>query len=190
MTNSPSSSYRDFRSLRLRGKLITLRRPRRSDASVIRSIANNRSVSKYLPEMPHPYSEGNARAMINESHHYGRTGSAYTFCIVENSNSDLMGCVGLRNVNSNDRNAEMWYWLGRKYWHKGYASDAVRLTLQFAFESLHLMKVYAVVQESNVASVNLLERHGFTREAHWRKGSFMNGRWYDVYGYGILRNEF
>ena len=97
--------------------------------------------------------------------------------------------VGLRNLNYADRNAEVGYWVSRKYWGMGLATEAVYLMLWLAFSRLGFRRVYAVVHADNVASYRVLEKNCFSREAIWRKASFLGRRWRDVYGYGILVEE-
>ncbi|MEE9553374.1 MAG: GNAT family protein, partial [candidate division Zixibacteria bacterium] len=73
---------------------------------------------------------------------------------------------------------------------RGYASEAIRLILGFAFKELRLVRVYAGVHQRNAPSVKALEKTGFTREGCWRKASFLGRRWSDVYAYGILKEEY
>ena len=70
------------------------------------------------------------------------------------------------------------------------AFEALSLILSFAFKELGLRRIYAIVHEKNTGSVKLLEKTGFTHEGTWRKASRMGRRWYDVYAFGILKNEY
>jgi ribosomal-protein-alanine N-acetyltransferase len=174
----------------LQGKLIALRKLRRSDAASIQRHANNRNIARYLPRLPYPYTLQEARKWITTTSRLARADKAYDFGIEDRESGKIVGMIGLRNINRQDRNVEVGYWVGKAFQNRGYASEALRLILKFAFSELRLVRVYAVVHQKNVASVRLLDRIGFVREGVWRKASLINRRWYDVYAYGILNEEY
>lgn len=57
---------------------------------------------------------------------------------------------------------EVGYYLKRSAWGYGYATEACRRLLQFAFEESPLQEVVATCDEKNLASRNVLEKAGFT----------------------------
>lgn len=174
----------------LQGKLITLRKLRRSDADSIQRHANDRDIARFLPLLPFPYTLHEARKWITLTPRLAREDKAYNLGIEDVESGEIVGMIGLRNINRQDRNAEVGYWIGKSFQRRGYAKEALWLVLKFAFTDLRLARVYAVVHQKNVASVRLLDRIGFVREGVWRKASLMNRRWYDVYAYGILKEEY
>lgn len=119
-----------------------------------------------------------------------RDNSGYYFGIAQCENDEVIGVIGLGNVRLADRKAELTYWLGRKFWKHGLMGEAVSLMLKYAFRDLKLKRVHALVHERNTGSIRVLQRAGFTREAVYRKASFKGRRWADIYGYGMLREEF
>jgi RimJ/RimL family protein N-acetyltransferase len=174
----------------LHGKLITLRKLRRSDAAPIQRHANNRDIARFLPRLPSPYTMDEARKWITTTSRLARQGKAYNFGIEDGESGEIVGMIGLRNVNRHDRNAEIGYWVGKSFQRRGYAGEALRLILRFALGELRLVRVYAVVHQQNIGSIRLLEKIGFVREGVWRKASLMSRRWSDVYTYGILKEEY
>lgn len=174
----------------LKGKLVNLRQPRRSDAESITLHANDHRIAKYLPVLPHPYTVADARGYINRTFRLARNDTAYFFGIEHPQTGDIIGGVGLNSINRPDRNAEVGYWIGRKFWGKGYAGEALGLMLGYSFDELRLVRIHAVVHSSNKASIRILERLHFRREGTWRKANRMNNLWHDVFSYGILKNEF
>lgn len=174
----------------LQGELITLRKLRSSDAASIQRHASNRNVARFLPRLPSPYTMDEAWKWITATSRLARQGRAYNFGIEDGQSREIVGMIGLRNINRHDRNAEIGYWVGKSFQRRGYAGEALRLVLKFAFNELRLVRAYAVVHQQNIGSIRLLEKIGFVREGIWRKGSFMNRRWHDVYAYGILKEEY
>lgn len=59
-----------------------------------------------------------------------------------------------------DRVPEIGYLLARRYWHKGYATEAARACKQYAFETLGLPAVYSIIRENNLPSRRVAERNG------------------------------
>jgi RimJ/RimL family protein N-acetyltransferase len=89
-------------------------------------------------------------------------GTGYGFAIVDRK--DVVGVVTLSEPYAAE-GPNLHFWVGRPYWRNGYATFGVRMTLEFAFQSLRLERVNAGVQETNVGARRVLERHGFERTA-------------------------
>ena len=61
-----------------------------------------------------------------------------------------------------DGDVEIGYFLKRSAWGRGYATEACRRLLRFAFEETPLQEVVATFHEENLASRNVLRKSGFT----------------------------
>ena len=75
--------------------------------------------------------------------------------------------IGWGGLNK-DPNAPHWgvevaYYIDRRYWGRGLASELVRESLAHAFDDLGLPEVHAFAKPENVASLRVLERCGFER---------------------------
>jgi RimJ/RimL family protein N-acetyltransferase len=77
----------------------------------------------------------------------------------------------------------------RAYWGQGYGSEAVRLTLGYAFEELNLHRVSLSVLGDNPRAIRAYEKCGFVREGQWRELAHYDGQWSDEVVMGILRSE-
>jgi RimJ/RimL family protein N-acetyltransferase len=87
------------------------------------------------------------------------------YAIVERSSDRLIGYVGLQfNLLPGPTCAtpeiELFYKLARSFRGRGYATQACRSMLGFAFGTLHLRRTVSVTERSNVRSVALLRRLG------------------------------
>jgi RimJ/RimL family protein N-acetyltransferase len=56
---------------------------------------------------------------------------------------------------------EIGYRLAQPFWGQGLATEIVRATLAYGFESLGLRSIIAIVQPANVASVRVIQKVGF-----------------------------
>jgi ribosomal-protein-alanine N-acetyltransferase len=88
------------------------------------------------------------------------------------------------------RGAKLGYGIGADHWGHGYATDASRTLLRFAFGPLDLHRVTAAIGPENLASIAVAKRLGFSYEGHLRHHVFTNGEWRDSLLYSLLAPEF
>src|SRR6478735_5043576 len=81
--------------------------------------------------------------------------------------------------------ASMGYCLGAAAWGHGYATEAARALLQWAFDTLDLNRVQAETDTRNVASARVLEKLGFVREGTLREDCVVNGEVSDSWVFGL-----
>jgi RimJ/RimL family protein N-acetyltransferase len=71
----------------------------------------------------------------------------------------------------------------------GYATEAARPLLRFAFEALELHRVVGQLEARNVASARVLEKLGMRREAHLIENEWVKGEWQSELVYAMLARE-
>jgi len=102
----------------------------------------------------------------------------------------IIGSINLSQVvHGNFHSAYMGYYIGAPYANRGYMTEAIKLVLGFAFESLKLHRLEANIQPHNVASIALVKRAGFTREGYSRRYLKICGRWRDHERWAILAED-
>ncbi len=112
------------------------------------------------------------------------------FLICLNGNGAIAGTRNLSQIfTGNFRSAYLGYLLGESYAGKGFMSEAVGLTLKFAFKILKLHRIEANVQPENIASINVLRRAGFSNEGFSPKYLKINGRWRDHEQWAIIVDD-
>lgn len=97
-----------------------------------------------------------------------------------------IGYGGLFDIAQVHGRAEIGYGLIKEFWGKGYMSEIVGTILQFGIEKAKLHKIYGVVIPGNIASVRLLEKRGFVKEAHLKGHSFARGKYFDEMMYSFI----
>lgn len=91
---------------------------------------------------------------------------------------------------------EIGYVFARACWHKGYATEAARRLMAYAFERLATRRIIALCDTRNAASFALMGRLGMRREGEFKKNvgfktdAHGNTIWTDSYQYAILKEEF
>jgi len=174
----------------IEGERVLIRQLTRRDAEDFWQLANDKQVAKWLANLPHPYSLEDGYAFIRRSHGQIRRRSDFAFGIVPHEIGTVVGVVGFHNFDQRNRKIAVGYWLGRKYWRKGYVFEAVRLACRWAFDELRVNRVQARVMARNEASSKLLLKLGFQYEGTWRMAEQMKGRWHDMKWFGLLKKDF
>jgi RimJ/RimL family protein N-acetyltransferase len=86
--------------------------------------------------------------------------------------------------------AKLGYAIGADHWGRGFATDAARVLLRFAFTTLERHRVTAAIGPENEASIAVVKRLGFTYEGHLRDHVYTNGAWRDSLLYSLLADEY
>lgn len=105
-------------------------------------------------------------------------------------NKTHIGNISLQKINYIDRSAEIAFMMGEKqYWGKGYGSKAASLLISHGFEQLGLQRIYFGTSQENVGMQKIGEKLNFKQEGVRRKALYKNGTFWDIYEYGLLREE-
>jgi RimJ/RimL family protein N-acetyltransferase len=131
------------------------------------------------------------REAIAEARTSPRT--SYQLAVTLRDTGEVVGRVGLKQdayiPSIRRRTHELGYLLAPTCWGRGLATEAARLALDFAFNELELHRVFAVVNEQNPASIRVLEKLGFRREARHVEDAFDDGEWLTTLIYAVLDRE-
>ena len=157
---------------------------RPDDAPSLARHANNRAIWISLrDQFPHPYTLADAERWIGET--TGLEPPTHFAIAVDGA---AVGAVGLHlKKDIRRRTAEIGYWLGEEFWGRGITTEAVRAVTRDAFARFDLVRLYAGVFEGNRASMRVLEKAGYTREALLRKAVVKDGRTLDLVLYAVVR---
>ena len=95
---------------------------------------------------------------------YERYGFGFwAVCLKETD--EMVGQCGLTMQPWQDTEVlEIGYLLKKKYWHRGYATEAAVACKKYAFENLNRAKVYSIIKSDNLASMKIAESIGMIKE--------------------------
>ncbi len=114
----------------------------------------------------------------------------YEFAITLKDGGKLIGACGLRLHDQDTEQADLGYCYNRHYWGKGYASEAGKAVVEFAFKNLHLHRIVATCDSNNVASAAVLCNTGMRKEGYFVQERKVRGEWRDTLQFAILLQEF
>jgi [ribosomal protein S5]-alanine N-acetyltransferase len=110
--------------------------------------------------------------------------------IAVKANDRLVGAAGLQAIDFRSRHASFGIAIGvPSEWSKGYGTEATRLLVRHAFETLNLNRVWLQVYEDNPRGIRAYEKAGFRKEGVLRQDMFRAGRYWDTIVMAILREE-
>jgi RimJ/RimL family protein N-acetyltransferase len=79
--------------------------------------------------------------------------------VIESPEGEFTGWAGLGGRDRDDE-AEFGWYLTSSHWGRGYATEATRLLVDFAFNVIGPQRLYATADPENVASCRVLEKAG------------------------------
>src|ERR1700686_5295441 len=150
----PTPTLHEARRCVLETERLVLRRPTLADVKAIAHLANDRRIAENTRRLPHPYSQENAVEFVR-----GTANDSREAVFLIESNHAPIGMVG---VDWREQEApELGYWLGVEYWGQGFATEAARAGIDFAFEEFEIEHLMSGARVANPNSRNILEKCGF-----------------------------
>ncbi len=135
---------------------------------------------RYTTSIPYPYDVDMARGFIASQaerwaawHPGGPLAEEIAFAIERRSDRGLIGCIGLQPGETHG--LEFGYWIGKEFWNRGYATEAVGRLTRFAFEILKVGEIWAAAVPVNDPSHRVLEKTGFVIAGAGARESEMRG---------------
>lgn len=150
---------------------LVLRPVVRDDLPAVLALAGDAAVAEMTCSIPHPLSAEDAEAWLVSCTREDQR----AFAIVRAADKVFLGAITLA-LGKDDQPAQLGYWIGRPYWGQGYATEAVRRLLRFAFGERKLGSVEAAVFPGNDASVRVLVKTGFREVGHAKRLAPARGR--------------
>jgi len=104
-------------------------------------------------------------------------------------NGKLIGCIGLHNIEKDNKKATLGYWLSKNSQGKGAMTLAVKALVGYGFNKLNLNRIDLKAGKENVKSRAIPERLSFKQEGIMRDDVCVDNRYVDHVIYGVLKKE-
>jgi RimJ/RimL family protein N-acetyltransferase len=173
---------------RLHTARLRLRPVTSTDADALFAMHSSAHVLRFWDAPPWSERE-RAERFVAACQQMAEEGSGSRPAIERVSDGAFIGWCGLTRWNPDYRSASLGYCLVDTAWGHGYATEAARALLQWAFDTLDLNRVQAETDTRNAASARVLEKLGFQREGTLREDCVVNGDVSDSWVYGLLRRQ-
>ena len=168
---------------------VTLRRPQASDAKAfVEAVGKSRRLHGAWVSPP-----ATRAAFARYVERFGgppRTSEHVGYVAVRIDDGALVGAFNFSEiVRRAFESAYLGYYAFAPFTGQGYASEALALALDAAFDELRLHRVEVNVQPNNRRSLALAERVGFAREGYSRRYVRVAGRWRDHVRFAMLAED-
>lgn len=159
-----------------------------TDVDAIYALQSNARVLRYWDSPPWT-DRDRAHTFIQTCRKMEEEGSGARFAIETLGDRAFVGWCSMFRWNPVHRSLGIGYCLDEPAWGKGYATDAVRAMLHWAYGTLDLNRVEAELDTRNGPSARVLEKLGFEREGLRREDCVVAGEVSDSWIYGLLRRD-
>ena len=175
-------------SLPISTERLVLRRFTHDDVADLLACVSEPSFARATPEIE--ATEAGVRAYIDAQNGLApfAQDKCFDLAIERKRDGRVLGLLTL--VRKAHGQGEIGYALGLAYRGRGYATEAARGLLAYAFAELGLHRVQATTHPDNRGSWRVMERLGMRREGHLREAVFSEGKWTDELIYGLLASEY
>lgn len=161
------------------------------DAKFVEDIFALRSdpVVQLYNSAPHQTRDDTARFIAEQLDKYARH-QEIIWALRVRDLGRVVGSVSLYEWSSYHRRALMGYDLAKDQWGHGFAQEAIRAILRFAFAEMDLNRVEIWTSAANERSLRLARRLGFTLDGTLRRRILEDDRqFHDCAVFGLLREE-
>jgi len=143
---------------------LVLRMFRESDTDAYAEMVSDPEVMRFLGGQPVPRAEAwrNMALMLGHWHLRGYG----MWAVAEKASGEMVGRVGCWNPEGWP-GLEVGWTLRRRFWGRGYATEAARASARYAFESLGQERVISLIAPDNVNSIRVAERLGERPVGEW-----------------------
>lgn len=136
---------------------LVLRSPETGDAPAVAAICRDLDVSRMTLRMPHPYGLADAEAWVTQAQ--GSDPRRDRAFVITEEDGEVVGLFGF--FHDRDPWPELGYAVGRRWWGRGYATEALEGAVAWARRSWRRRALGAGHFEDNPASGRVLEKAGF-----------------------------
>ena len=167
---------------------LLLRPVNKSDAEAIFKYRSDAVTNQYQGWIP---------KTIDDAHHFVSKVAPelnvydtwFQFAIVLKETGELVGDIGIHFLDEENYQAEIGCTLAKSQHGKGIANEALKTTIDYLFGDLKKHRISCSIDPDNIASIKMIERLGFRKEAHFKQSLLIDGEWVDDIVYALLKSE-
>jgi 8-oxo-dGTP diphosphatase len=145
-----------------------------ADAADLFRLINDFEVAKQLARVPFPYPRDLADEWIATTRAQLGTGAGVHLAIAGRDDPVLLGGIGIA-IDAETREGELGYWIARRFWGHGVASEAAARLVSWALANLPVTRIVARAALDNPASHRVLEKAGFVPAGEGESFSMARG---------------
>ena len=179
-------------STKLETKRLILRNFEMSDAeAMFRNWASDPEVVRFMPYDVCNSIEETKKRITEWMRYFEDTApNSAVFAIVLKDSGEVIGTIDYAETDKDARSAEVGYQLGKLWWGRGYAAEALQAVIRHCFETVKLNRIWASYDPRNPNSGKVLKKAGMIYEGTLRQCKIRRGELADSVRYAILADEY
>jgi len=164
---------------------LLLRQVNKNDAYELFMLRSDKTVMHFI-DRPMAVSINDALQLIEKINEALIHNDGITWAITLKNYAKLVGTIGFWRIIKEHYRAEIGYMLHADLQGKGIMQEAMTAVLDYGFKIMKLHSVEANVNPANTASIKLLERNNFIKEAYFKENFYYDGKFLDSAIYSLL----
>ncbi len=172
----------------LKGKNLYLSKVETQDMEHMYEWFSNKEFLKfydYYPPVPQ------TKEQVDKTFYdYENNEESDVFVIKRIEDGQVIGLAGYDEIVKENKVATLFIGIGSKNFRgKGYGTESMNILLDYGFNDLDFHRIQLNVLEFNESAIALYEKSGFIKEGTYREFVIRDGKRYDLFLYGLLKNE-
>ena len=152
----------------LRTRRLLLREMTEGDLPDLKEVLQDPEV---MTAYEHSFSDRDVAEWLARQRERYRPGGFGLWAVVLPSTGEMVGQAGITWQDCEGQPVlEVGYLLKKRFWRRGYASEAARACRDYAFRVLGAEKVSSIIKTDNLASIRVAQRNGMRREKEFTMG--------------------
>ena len=164
---------------------LRLRQTEETDIDVIFRLRSDAVAMRYI-DKPLAKCKDDVKEVMQRMQDGVKNNTGISWVIELKETSKMIGQIGFWRIDKDNHRGEVGYMLLREYFGMGIGSEAIQAALAYGFGNVKFHSIEANVNPANEASIRLLEKHGFMKEAYFRENYYYDGKFLDTAIYSLL----
>ena len=162
----------------LESETLVIRKMTEDDIDALREITDNDNVYRYIPPFLYRKSRGNLLATIRNlgGRDFEKKKMIVAGIYLRSEPNKLVGLAEIFDYKKRISQVTIGYRINEDYWHRGIATEAVRLLIKYLCGSMGIRTLKAFVMPENIYSERILLKNGFVKEADTISGQNWGGQ--------------
>lgn len=172
---------------------LTLNELSSGDSEVLYKHFSNNEVVEYY-DLEVFSSEDQAKSLIQLFQNRFNESLGIRWAIRLKDSGTFVGTCGFNSWNQRMKSSVIGYDISREYWGNGYATEALKEIIKFAYSGTlpcgEINRIQGDTVPGNAASEAVLRKLGFKEEGLLRESGYWKGHFHDLKCYGLIRSEY
>ena len=170
---------------------LIIRKFTQEDLNDIFEYCKNPNVARYVTWEPHQSLTDTQKFIDHALNVYSKGGmDPMAMVLKEDPNKRVIGSIGVIPVSPKNRTFELAYAMSEDHWGKGYAVEASKPLINFAFKTYAIERLQCRCDILNPQSSRVMEKLGMNYEGTLKSSMYLKGRTRDMHMYSIVKADF